>query len=144
MPPRQKSMANFRWQDKGKKAQTRSVVGDILKSSTKGGAAGFVCKFTDLQEPTRPQVRAVIPAGGVLSSVEEAASKALGWSRSCQLHDPEGHGGGAVLRSDAQLRAVLEHWVVREDSRSSDTLEAVLESIRSRLGSSRTELHYQA
>ena len=139
-----KSMANFRWQDKGKKAQTRSSVGNILKMSEKAGPGGFVCKFTDLQEPMRPQVRAVIPAGQALSSVEAAASKALGFTRDCQLHDPEGHGGGAILRSDAQLRAVLEHWIVREESRSADTLEAVLESIRSRLGSSRCELHYQA
>ena len=143
MPPRHKSMANFRWQDKGKKAQVRSSVGSLFMAE-KAGPAGFVCKFTDLQEPTRPLVTAVIPSGQTLSSVEAAASKALGFQRECQIHDPEGHGSGAILRSDAQLRGVLGHWELREESRSSDTLEAVLESIRSRLGSSRCELHYQA
>ena len=45
---------------------------------------------------------------------------------------------------DAQLRAVLDNWAVREAARSADALEAVLESIRSRLCSSRVELHYKA
>ena len=148
MPPsmgRQKTMANARWLDKGKTAQTRSSVGTLLQGkSEKAGPAGFVCKFTDLQEPNGPQVKAVIPAGAVLFQVEAAASKALGFTRECQLHDPEGEGDGAILRSDAQLRAVLDNWAMREEARSADALEAVLESIRSRLGSSRVELHYKA
>ena len=148
MPPsmgRQKTMANARWLDKGKTAQTRSSVGTLLQGkSEKAGPAGFVCKFTDLQEPNGPQVKAVIPAGAVLFQVEAAASKALGFTRECQLHDPEGEGDGAILRSDAQLRVVLDNWAVREAARSADALEAVLESIRSRLGSSRVELHYKA
>ena len=40
--------------------------------------------------------------------------------------------------------AVLDNWAMREAARSADALEAVLESIRSRLGSSRVELHYKA
>ena len=155
-PERKKPTASFRWQEKAKEVQTRSSVGTLLKLSDKtSGAAGFVCKFMDLDPiaPTgavskykdlEPKVRAVIPSLHTLSSVEAAASKALGFERKCRVHDPEGHGGNAILRSDAQLHAVLKHWVVREDARSSDALEALLESIRSRLGSSRAELHFQA
>ena len=145
---RQSTRAQDRWQAKGKDAQKRTHVVTTLSSERSkpehGLSAGFGCRFVDISSMSPEEKHVVLPAGQTLASVEAAACKALGFAHGCQLQDLDGSGGGAVIRSEEHMQAVLEYFMEREDVRQEDALQAALESIRSRLNSTRADLHFAA
>ena len=82
----------------------------------------------------------MLPAGQTIAGCTERVCKEFGWNE-CTMLDLE---TGDAIDKDEHLHKVLDDFEALKESRRSDALEATLESIRIRLLSTRSQLHFDA
>ena len=103
-------------------------------ASRETGRLGYGAVLHDVASREEKPVN--VPGSSSLATVQALACKAFGWSEA-ELVSSE---TGLPLADDAALSAEVDAWAGAEEARRTDTLEAHLESIRSMLVSTSSEV----
>jgi hypothetical protein len=123
--------------DTGKAAR----VVNAMKADLNPRDRGFTARFAPLQGPSiaPPSLERSITLQGAqtLESVTAAVSKLFGWA-DVDLLDPDKQ--LQLIDTEEEMQTTLTEWNQLEDVRKLDYLEALLESCRSQLSSSRADV----